>query len=120
MIKQNSSFPLTIIKSKFYNTYEKYDYNIALKILRIVRVISSFFIKFQHKFPMKSKTMNKKVIEKLKCIQKYCSIGGTSILRYGGSHPKIFSIKTHIHGSKLTPFFQSLVASKSISIIYAV
>jgi hypothetical protein len=41
LIKQNSSFPLTIMKSKFHNTYKKYDYNITLKISRIARVISS-------------------------------------------------------------------------------
>jgi hypothetical protein len=34
LIKQNLSFPLTIMKSKFHNTYEKYDYNITLRILR--------------------------------------------------------------------------------------
>jgi hypothetical protein len=29
------------MKSKFHNTYKKYDYNITLKISRIARVISS-------------------------------------------------------------------------------
>jgi hypothetical protein len=32
------------MKSKFHNTYKKYDYNITLKILRIAQVISSLSI----------------------------------------------------------------------------
>jgi hypothetical protein len=43
LIKQNSSFLLTIIKSKFHNTYKKYDYNITLKIPRIERVIREVY-----------------------------------------------------------------------------
>ena len=44
MIKQNSSFFLTIIKSKFYNTYKKYNYNITLKIPRIAQAKSSLLV----------------------------------------------------------------------------
>ena len=32
------------MKSKFHNTYKKYDYNITLKILHVARVISSYII----------------------------------------------------------------------------
>ena len=35
------------MKSKFYNTYKKYDYNITLKISRIAWVKSSFNLIFE-------------------------------------------------------------------------